>query len=327
MQVTSPGIRVLAAWLLGLLLAIAVAVLTVFLVNDRVFGPERQVRAYFEALSAGDGESALGILNARVPDANAAMLDGPALRQAADSLEDVDIGAASFSDDARATIEVNYTLAGKKAATTYLLAKTGTEWLFFDTWTFVPTELPTIAVSVVNQDTATLNGMPVATPGGQNTFAAFYPGEYESHYTSPYFAAPAQSTLVTSRKDKDRINLATKATDKLRADVGEHVREFLDQCATQKVLQPTGCPFYFDTENRIVGNIKWTISTYPQITIEPANGGWRVHPLSGTALLTTTEQNLFTGQLIPLNIETDFNFTTRLKVSDSSITVTPIVDY
>ncbi|GAA1346507.1 hypothetical protein [Arthrobacter roseus] len=327
MQANSPLIRVLTAWLLALLLAVAVGALTIFLVNSRVFGPEQQIRHYFEALKDGSGEEALGILNAPAPKANPSMLDGPALRSAAASIDNLEVGDPEASGGNRVIVPVTYTVDNVEANSSYILENTGTRWLFFDTWTFVAAPLPTMQLSVINQNTATLNGTTVAMPEGQNSFAVFYPGKYESHYTSEYFAAPAQSTVVATRQDKDRIALATRATDKLRDDVGQQVKKFLDECALQKVLQPAGCPFAFDTENRIVGNIKWNITEYPEIVIEPNDGNWIMRPLSGTALLTTTQQDLFTGQIIPLTIESHFSFTARLDVTDSNITVTPVVEY
>ncbi len=327
MQANSPLIRVLTAWLLALLLAVAVGALTIFLVNSRVFGPEQQIRNYFQALKDGSGEEALGILNARVPDADPSMLDGAALKAAAAPIDNLDVGEPQSSGGQRVTVPVTYTLDGEELTSSYTLENVGTRWLFFDTWEFVPTPLPTVQLSVINQNTATLNGTPVAMPGGENSFAVFYPGKYESHYTSQYFAAPAQTTVVNTRQDKARASLSTHATDKLRKDVGQQVKNFLDECALQKVLQPTGCPFYFNTENRIVGNIKWNITEYPEIVIEPNNGRWIMRPLSGAALLTTTQQDLFTGQIIPLEVESHFSFTARLDVTDSNITVTPVVEY
>ena len=62
------------------MLAVAAAITTVTLVNTHVYGPHQQVESYLEALRQGEGERALGLLNATVPDANAALLDGPALQ-------------------------------------------------------------------------------------------------------------------------------------------------------------------------------------------------------------------------------------------------------
>ena len=45
----------LAAWLLGLMLAVAAAIVTVTLVNTHMFGPHQHVESYLEALRQGAG--------------------------------------------------------------------------------------------------------------------------------------------------------------------------------------------------------------------------------------------------------------------------------
>ena len=73
--------------------------------------------------------------------------------------------------------------------TEFLLERSGTEWLFFHKWAIVPAALPVLDVTVVNASEATLNGVPVNMPDGRNSFAVFYPGEYEASLAGEYFAA------------------------------------------------------------------------------------------------------------------------------------------
>jgi hypothetical protein len=322
-------VKVVAAWLLGLMLVVIAAIVTVFVVNTNVYGPEQQVRSYFDALRNGEGEKALGLLNASVPDANAAMLDGPALAASAQSLEDVEVGKARGLDERHVEIPVTYRLDGQEKSSTFGLEKTGTDWLFFNKWAFVPSALPTVEVSVVNKQEATLNGTEVALPDGRNRFAVFYPGKFEAAYTSENFAAPATSAVVVGRQPAEaaRLMLSTEATPKLVEDVNAQVRKFLDDCTQQKVLAPAGCPFFHFTNNRIDGDINWSIAEYPEVVIEPFQGGWVLKPLSGKAELNTTEVDLFTGAAAPLHVVQDFNFTARLSVSDTSTTVAPVINY
>lgn len=325
----SPLVKVVAAWLLGLMVTIGAAVLTILLVNTKVYGPEQQVRNYLEALRDGEGEKALGLLNATVPPANAAMLDGPALRASVDSLDNVSVGEPRSAGDRRVEIPVTYSIDGRQESTSFELENTGRQWMFFNSWEFVPATLPTLEVAVVNQREATLNGVRVALPGGTNRFAVFYPGEFEAHYTSEYFAAPAVKTAVLDRRESagTRLTLATRATTRLVDDVSAQVRRFLDQCAAQKVLAPTACPFYHFTDNRIDGDVSWKITAYPKVEIEPFGGGWVVKPLAGTARLSAAQIDLFTGGRSTLTETLDFSFTVRLEVSEETISVTPVVEY
>lgn len=321
-------IKVLAAWLLGLMLTVAGAITTIFLVNTNVYSPAHQVEAYFDALREGDGEHALGLFNATVPAANAAMLDGPALRQAAAGLENVRVGKPAPAADGQVTVPVTYTIGTAKHTTAFPLEKAGVEWLFFTKWEFVPSVLPVMELSIINQSEATLNGTRVAAPGGRNTFAVFYPGEFVAQYSSEFFAAPAKTLAVTERQpDSNRIALSTAATEKLVAAVDAQIRRFLDECAAQAVLQPTNCPFNYQTESRLAGDINWSITEYPEIVIEPYNGDWVMAPLAGTAELNTALQDLFSGAIEDVSVPRDFGFTARLTVSDSEIAVTPVVRY
>ncbi|MCU1566218.1 MAG: hypothetical protein JWQ56_1155 [Pseudarthrobacter sp.] len=325
-------VRIAAGWLLGLMLAVAAAVVAVNLVNNTVASPQQPVREYLDALQSGDGGKALGLLRATVPPSNAAMLDGTALQTAASRLANVNIGEAEERPGGQVMVPMEYTVDGSRLRTEFLLQKTGTEWIFFNTWAFVPSRLPTVDVSVVNSPEATVNGVDVNMPNGRNSFAVFYPGEYEATVSGEYFSAPATRATVTARDvPVAPLNLLTQATDNLKKDVAAKVKEFLDGCASQAVkeqkLQPD-CPFYYASNNRVQdGSIKWSVTEYPNVSIEPFDGRWVVAPLDGKAKVQAQQQNLFTGAWYPLDEEVDFSFTTRLDVSGDSIKVTPVLSF
>ncbi|MCU1435318.1 MAG: hypothetical protein JWR71_2043 [Pseudarthrobacter sp.] len=325
-------VRIAAGWLLGLMLAVAAAIVAINVVNNTVASPQQPVREYLDALREGDGGKALGLLRATVPPGNAAMLDGTGLQTAASRLANITIGAPEERPNSQVMVPVQYTIDGSRLRTDFLLQQTGTEWLFFNTWAFVPSRLPTVGVTVVNASEANLNGVPVNMPEGKNSFAVFYPGEYEASLNGEYFAAPATRATITSRDAPAApLNLLTEATDRLREDVGGSVREFLDGCAAEAVkqqkLQPD-CPFYFSSTNNVDdGTIKWTITEYPEISIEPFDGRWVVAPLDGKARVEAVQQSAFTGAWFPLDEEVDFSFTTRLDVDGDTIKVTPLLTY
>ncbi|QOD03356.1 hypothetical protein [Pseudarthrobacter sp. BIM B-2242] len=325
-------VRIAAGWLLGLMLAVAAAIVAINVVNNTVASPQQPVREYLDALREGDGGKALGLLRATVPSGNAAMLDGTGLQTAASRLANITIGEPEERPNSQVMVPVQYTIDGSRLRTDFLLQQTGTEWLFFNTWAFVPSRLPTVGVTVVNASEANLNGVPVNMPDGKNSFAVFYPGEYEASLNGEYFAAPATRATITSRDAPAApLNLLTEATDRLREDVGRSVREFLDGCAAEAVkqqkLQPD-CPFYFSSTNNVDdGTIKWTITEYPEISIEPFDGRWVVAPLDGKARVEAVQQSAFTGAWFPLDEEVDFSFTTRLDVDGDTIKVTPLLTY
>jgi hypothetical protein len=325
-------VRIAAGWLLGLMLAVAGAVVAVNLVNKTVASPQQPVREYLDALQSGDGGKALGLLRATVPPSNAAMLDGTGLQTAASRLANVEIGEPEERSGNQVMVPMEYTIDGSRLRTEFMLQKTGTEWIFFNTWAFVPSRLPTVDITVVNGSEANVNGVPVNMPNGRNSFAVFYPGEYEAALNGQYFSAPATRATVTARDvPVAPLNLLTQATAGLKKDVADKVKEFLDGCAAEAVkeqkLQPD-CPFYYASNNRVQdGTIKWTVTEYPNVAIEPFDGRWVVAPLDGKAKVEALQQNSFTGIWYPLEEEVDFSFTTRLDVSGGAVKVTPVLSF
>jgi hypothetical protein len=325
-------VRMAAGWLLGLMLAVAASVVAVNLVNASVASPEQPVREYLDALQKGEGEKALGLLRASVPESNAAMLDGTALQTAASRITNVKFGETEDRPGNEVMVPMEYTIDGSMLRTEFLLERAGTEWLFFHKWAFVPAALPVLDVTVVNSNQATLNGVPVNMPNGRNSFAVFYPGEYEASLNGEYFAAPASRATLSSRDvPAAPLSLLTEATTGLKDAVGGKVKEFLDNCAAeadeQQRLQPD-CPFYHTTNNRVIdGTIDWSITEYPAISIEPFGGRWVVAPLDGKARIQARQVDLFTGAVSDLNAIHDFSFTTRLDVDADTIKVTPVLSY
>lgn len=321
-------VRIAAGWLLGLMLGVAAAIVAVNVVNNTVASPHQPVQEYLAALAKGEGGRALGLLRATVPPGDPSMLDGAPLQTAASRISNVDLGKPEPQDGNRVKVPVDYTIDGSRLNTEFLLEKTGTEWLFFNTWAFVPAPLPVVEVSVVNAVEATLNGKPVNMPDGRNSFPVFYPGEYEASLNGTYFAAAPTRATVTGRDvPVAPLTLLTQATQQLKDDVGAKVREFLDTCAAEATreqrLQPD-CPFYHVSRNNITpGTIEWTVTAYPEISIEPFDGRWVVAPLDGKAKVTGQQQDSFSGTYFPLNEEVAFSFTTRLDVTPDAVNLTP----
>ncbi len=323
-------VKIAAGWLLGLMLAVAGAVLAITLVNDSIASPQQPVREYMDALKKGEGEKALGLLRAPVPPSNPALLDGTALQTAAARIDGVKYGDAEDRGGNQVMVPIDYTIDGSRLRTEFLLEKSGTEWLFFHKWAFVPAALPVLDVTVVNSNEATLNGVPVNMPDGRNSFAAFYPGEYEATLNGEYFAAPPTRATVSGRDAPPApLNLMTQATDALKEAVSAKVKEFLDTCAEtagmEQKLQPD-CPFYHATNNRVVdGTIDWSIVDYPGISIEPFGGRWVVAPLNGKARIKARQVDLFTGAVTDLNTVHEFSFTTRLDIEADTVKITPLL--
>lgn len=326
---TTPVVKVLVAWLLGLMLISVGFIATVSVLNARLYGPEHQVGLYLDALREGDGGKALGLLNAVVPEgANPTLLDGDALRRASASLSDVDVGDARAAGADRVEVPVTYTLDGTETTTVFPLQRTGTEWGFFDVWRFEQTVLPLVEVSALNSVEATVNGVPVGLPGGSVALATFYPAAVTAQYQGSYFSAPEQHAAVTSRETPPPpLALTTEATPQLTQAVTDQVHAFLDGCAEQSVFQPTNCPFGYPTNERLAGDITWSIEEYPTASVSPSDGEWLLAPLQGSARIETRLRDLFSGAVRDVSETVPFEFGADLQVGGDAVTVTPVMRY
>ncbi|MHA7208502.1 hypothetical protein [Arthrobacter sp. MDT1-65] len=325
---TTPVVKVLAAWLLGLMLVGTGFLATVSLLNARLYSPEHQVGLYLEALREGEGGKALGLLNASVPEgANPALLDGEALRRASASVEDVAIGEARETGADRAEVPVTYSLDGAETTTAFPLQRTGTEWGLFNVWQFEQGVLPTVEVSVANSVQATVNGIDVGLPDGRAALASFYPTAVTAQYEGKYFSAPERHATVTGQEAPPPLALATEATPELTRTVDEQLHAFLDGCAQQTVFQPTNCPFNYLTNERLAGDIAWSIEEYPAASVTPEDGGWRLAPLQGSARIDTQLRDFFSGAVRDVSEPVPFEFGADLEVTDDAVTVTPVVRY
>ncbi|MCC9173608.1 hypothetical protein [Arthrobacter sp. zg-Y179] len=325
MQGTSPVIKAVAAWLLALMLTIAAAVVVIYFVNAKAYGPEKQVDSYLQKLADGEGEQALGMLNAQVPEANAALLDGEALRASVKGQQVREIGDAEEIGGNRAEIAVDYAYGEAEGTTRFVLENTGKHWLFFDTWEFVPATLPTVQVTAPALREATLNGVRVTLPDGANTFAAFPGSRVAASYDSQYLAA-SEREIVVSDDAEPQLTLVPEPTKELVSKIDAGIREFLDGCTAADRLAPPGCPFYHLTNNRVDQPIRWSITDYPDVELTQAEGAWVLSPLSGTAQVTATQVDLFSGDKSPLVAEESFTFNASLRVDGENVTLSPQVD-
>ena len=158
MRIHSPVEKLLTAWVIGVIVSLVAAAGALFATNKLVYGPEGKVREYFHALQTGNGSYALGLLGARIPDGDPAMLDGDTLRRAASTLKDVQIDVIEKDPNGnKATVRASYTIDGKSEHTDFRLHQAGTHWGVFDRWDIEAGELPTLKVKIAGVEAATGN--------------------------------------------------------------------------------------------------------------------------------------------------------------------------
>lgn len=326
MRFSSRVDRVLAWWAAGIICAVVLALGALALINRIVYNPAGQVSQYFQAVRDGNGARALGILGADVPDSNAAMLNGDALKNSMKNLKDLETQKSDISaDGTTATVTVAYTLDGQAHTTDFHLTKVASHWGVFDQWQIDPGTLPTVHVSSENVTAATLNNAKVAVDHGSRDFAVTYPGEFTATYESALYTSQEQSVEVTDPHQKTNdLKISLKPSDSAQKSISSQIQSQLNECATQNTLYPAGCPFEYPFDGRVQGDVKWEIKKYPQpeVTLEK-DGSWALSPAKGTARISFAQLDLYTGKTSQVNNPVNFTYTGTLSTSDTEVTVKP----
>jgi len=88
--------------------------------------------------------------------------------------------------------------------------------------------------------------------------------------------------------------------------VQSKVDDYLEQCTTQPVLQPAGCPFGIEIDDRVVSEPVWTMVTNPVVTLVPGETAFQMPPTEGVAHISVEVQSLFDGEFSTLEIDEPF---------------------
>ncbi|TBN58108.1 hypothetical protein EYE40_12290 [Glaciihabitans arcticus] len=318
--------RDLIPWLVGLgllVLGFGGAVLTL---NTQLYSASGFVRGYLEALENRDSAAALDVPGVRTTTqgADALLTDDAMGRLGGISLVRDTAGAGGTR-----TVVFDYTLGAAKAEgrTEFTVMQTGTRFGLFPTWRFVASPLSTLSVSVLHDDRFEANGLELVSPSGAGAASGllvFAPGVYELGHESTYLAAKPVSTEVTTLGSIADVAIDVQANATFVEQVQADLATALDDCATQKILMPTGCPFGQPVSNRIDGDPKWSIVDYPEVEIEPGEiaGEWRMPFAPGTAHLRVPVRSLFDGTLSTFDDDVPFTAEYTITFVDGRIVLT-----
>ncbi|MCW4385752.1 hypothetical protein OH146_08180 [Salinibacterium sp. SYSU T00001] len=306
-----------------LLLAFAAIVITL---NSTVFSASGFVSAYLQSLSRHDIASALAMPGVTTDaDASDSLLRRDALGRLSriELVDDEDRGGGEHH------VTYSYLVDGTPGRTTFVVQHTGPRLGVFSGWAFVESPLTTLEVVPRNTVEFEVNGVPVVAAAGAGQVSAFQvlvPGAYTFTHESLYLEAEATTLPVTSTSALEPFVLTASASRAFVDAVEVELAAYLDRCAEEQVLQPTGCPFGKQIANRIVGAPQWAISDYPRVEILPGEqiGTWVVPPAHGAANLTVDVMSLFDGSVSSISEDVPFTVSYIITfTADGGITLTP----
>lgn len=297
----------LAGVVVGTLL---VATLTWAGVNNELFSASGFVKQYLSALSRHDADSALsmpGVTDGLPQDAPTALLRSSALGE----LRDVSITGTRPSG-ANTIVTASFVAGEKTASAEFVVKPHGRTFGLFEAWAFAERPLSSVAVTVAHGvqfqvgssgviDLRSTGAVGVTDWGGSHSFLVFAPNTYAfSLDTSKLTAAPTLVTTTTPGQSSS-VTVNLQATPSFSEAVQKELNTYLDECVTQHVLQPTGCPFGYQTGNRIVGEPTWMMVDYPVVNVTPGTTSWVVRKAVGHVRLTGEIQSLYDGTVSKLD--------------------------
>lgn len=332
------------------LLLLAATVITVL--NTLVYTAESVVEEYVDALRAGQGDLAMAVSNGYLPDdapqsISTVLLDGDALAASTAYLEDADIVAVdtevpqSFQDAnlTQQIVEIQYTdVDDNPVATALVVDKTSTSWLFFNDWQMHPTPLQQVELAPSRMPADSQADEPVAQIYQQATpllgesdepavVAAFAPSLIELEYQGTYLEADGPQhypvTDVLAAGARTEFQFPVDLTPAVDEEITQEVQQLLERCTSQTVLKPTGCPFGYETSNRVVpDSVSWSIGM-PEVEYSWNDSEPSIDRIVATAELTAQEIDIGTGQQVATQYEEGFNMSADLSLTPENLRVSP----
>lgn len=310
--------RVVIVWagaFAALLIAAAVAIAVV---NSTVLSASGFVRVYLDSLARGDVAGALELPGVAPLGVDTSLLRDDML----DTFEDVELRSTEIDDDVH-LVRYGWTVEGGSYESTFRVERAGSRFGVFPRWAFAESPTAVLSIRVVNDDRFRVNGVDTSTGVAATRpveRAVFVPGRYVIDHESRFLHS-ADFVVTASRPGSVTSgSLRVRANEAFVEQLDVELARFLDGCAAQGVLLPTGCPFGQQIQNRVVSEPVWSIEESPRAVVEPSGeyGVWRMLPASGVARLVVEVQSLFDGSVSTFDEWIPFQIGARISIIDDA---------
>ncbi len=308
-------------------------------VSHDVYSAVGFVHQYLDALSRRDAQDALAMPGVNRSDAElkAAGLPEDASRLLLRSAALAELSQLDLVDDVTIAdgthaVTFRYSAAGTPGMTTFTVEQTGHNFLVFPAWRFIVSPLAALDVTVKNESVLEVNGMTVDAAAASNdnesgvdraAYLVLTPAAYILTHESLMLTGGPSRAVVEAPTAVVPVTLDVGPTPEFTRQVKEQLSGFLDRCATQKVLQPTGCPFGISLDDRLVDEPQWTIDSYPDVVIVPAGDAWQSRQAGGSAHCVVTVRSLYDGKISTVDKNVSFSVQLRIDVRpDESLAIT-----
>lgn len=317
------GHRGLTAVIVVLALCLAAVAMGTVVLYRELYSPAAFVERYLHLLAdhrAADALRVPGVALSRTQLADLDLAQPPSdalLRQdALGTLSDIDAHEVAHRDDVYA-VHAFYRADGEAGQIEFHVVQDG--WIgVVPRWRFAESPLAVLNVVVRGSDQLAVNGFAfdrrqVAADGVESApltpvpMLVFTPGSYTVSVDTRLSSAEGITVHADHAQVVTQVDVQTHPSEELIGVVQERVDAFLQECAEQRVLQPTACPFGLHVDNRIVTEPVWEIASYPVVNLAPSGAGWQIPATEARAHLSVRVQSIFDGTVSTLSEEVPFS--------------------
>jgi hypothetical protein len=290
-----------------------------------LYGPAAFVTHYMQLLADGQAVEALAVPGVAVDhrELSAAGLpddasDALLRRDALASLTEIQV-VSQRTDGDEVDVTMSYRAGSYPGRTTFAVERDG--WIgVAPAWRFAQSPLAVIDLAVHGSPVFDVNGFALdkrqVSPDGAKVDLAdpvhllvLSPGVYTVAVDSQAMTSTPTSLLSDLPFHRTALEVQAQPTPEFVSVVKQRVDEFLVACAKQHVLQPTGCPFGTQVDDRLADAPDWSIVAQPAVSLTPDGEGWTIRPARATAHLRVPVLSLFDGSEQTVDRDVPFGVT------------------
>ena len=292
--------------------------------NQTIYGASNFVERYLEAIADDDIAAASTTPGVALDAAELAAMGLPENVSTAmfrsgvveAGPEDVRIVSDVANPDGTHSVTASYRLDVSIIETTFDVRPIAPLYGVLNRWEFSTSPLTVIDVTAAHNPLFTVGTLTLdtrATKSGDELTAftqtapylAIAPAVYEFGYTSTLLEA-VPTSMAVAPASRFAVTVDSMPTTTFVDRVQVKVDDYLAQCATQQVLQPAGCPFGIEIDDRVVSPPVWTMVTNPPVTLAPGATAFEMPPTEGVAHISVELQSLFDGDFYTLEEDRPF---------------------
>lgn len=309
----------IGAGMVGLL--VAGAFVTIAILNGQR-DPGNEVRAYLEAIAAGDAEKASTLLDPGMRNDQRALLTKAAFAGESTTIEVQSIETEDLTDGS-VSVRANYSLDGETFTHNFMVHPGPKDFLFLNTWKLSGDPLlQTVYISApVELGTVTIGDVAIELQSdgdGQsyNTLYA-YPGIYQVSYEDPseYYSAHGDEQLRVVEYGEAQVRASVEETDALHDEVLRLVNEQVQACVEIPTNMEEYCPYAVKRTDLA----SMSIDAVPSGFTEIDSGYFRTEQVT-----FTTKRNPTTWNKNPSADTNKYTFSGRYEVVDGVVVVTDV---